>query len=86
MVITMLNMKWRTFGLYVFLVSIMLYLSFLAVLTSYALCLPKPSRNMCEFVCMYSMRELYVEVLCICVFALSRAKPIITVYMLCKKE
>lgn len=40
-------MKWRTFGLYVFLANILMYLSFLTVLTLYALRLPKPLANAC---------------------------------------
>ena len=62
-VITLLNMKWRTFGLYVFMINIVAYSSFLAALTSYALCLPKPTRNVCESVCKVGKHKIMREVL-----------------------
>ena len=47
-VVTLVNLKWKRFACYMFVINIVMYMSFLALLTSYALTLPKPARHMCE--------------------------------------
>ncbi|KAL5486880.1 hypothetical protein EMCRGX_G019417 [Ephydatia muelleri] len=47
-VVTLVNLKWKRFACYMFVINIVMYMSFLALLTSYALTLPKPARHMCS--------------------------------------
>ena len=51
MIVKWLNQKWNKYGVWLYLVNLVIYLCYLFVLTGFALNLPNPQSDTCKYTC-----------------------------------